>query len=127
VDEAASAEHLFRHIVLAIHDSTLKKWGALGLSRKENLMYKPFEYDTLSALMSDFKRSFAVWNHEVVKVTLALVVSAIRQSAAQSCRTRVCPKASTAESHAHKLALAHHWTMCACTDQSGAASHPQCL
>ena len=59
----------YRHIVLVIYDTVSKLWGCLGLSRKQNLMFKPLQYKSLSQLMTDFKRSFAVWNHQVVKVS----------------------------------------------------------
>lgn len=59
---------VYRHIVLVIYDTDSKAWGCLGLSRKANLMFKPLQYKTLSEIMTDFKHSFAVWNHRVVKV-----------------------------------------------------------
>lgn len=62
----------YRHIVLVIYDTVSKLWGCLGLSRKKNLMFKPLQYKSLSQLMTDFKRSFAVWNHQIVKIRVGL-------------------------------------------------------
>lgn len=56
-----------RHIVLAVrHQHT--KWGALGLSRSDKLMFKELKYATLSELVQDFCREFALLFHTVLKV-----------------------------------------------------------
>jgi hypothetical protein len=57
-----------RHIVLVIHDTTNDVWGALGISRRRNLMFKAFEYTKLSAIIADFKQAYCAWNHNLVKV-----------------------------------------------------------
>lgn len=36
--------HVFRHIVLAVQCTKSNKWGAIGLSRKDTLMYKPLSF-----------------------------------------------------------------------------------
>jgi hypothetical protein len=54
--------------VLLVHDAAANRWGALGISRRANLMYKPLEYASLSSILTDFRRSYAVWNHQLVKV-----------------------------------------------------------
>jgi hypothetical protein len=41
--------------VLAVHHVPTGKWGALGISRRTNLMYKPLGADSLADLMADFK------------------------------------------------------------------------
>lgn len=84
----------FRHIVLVIYDTVSKRWGALGLSRKTNLMFKPLEYESLSQLTTDFKRSFAAWNHQVVKVISCLSSSMLYTSIfrdAQECGVNHVP------------------------------------
>ena len=58
----------FRHIVLAVHDTEHDIWGALGMSRRSNLMYKPMVYPSLSALLTDFRDSYRTWTHYMVKV-----------------------------------------------------------
>lgn len=45
-----------RHIVLAVrHEGN---WGAIGISRRENLMDKKIEFKTLADLLRDFKLSY---------------------------------------------------------------------
>ena len=39
---------VFRHVVLGVHHASL--YGALGLSRRQDLMYKPLEYKVSDAI-----------------------------------------------------------------------------
>jgi tubulinyl-Tyr carboxypeptidase len=59
-----------RHIVLVVYDKRLQKWGALGLSRRANLMYKPLHFKTCSALLADYRLAYASWKHVLVKIRL---------------------------------------------------------
>ena len=45
--------HRYGHIVLAVRYGG--RVGALGLSRRPNLMYKPCEFETLADLVADYK------------------------------------------------------------------------
>lgn len=56
-----------RHIVLAVRHQHAK-WGALGLSRSEKLMFKELKYASLSELVADFCHEFAQLFHSVLKV-----------------------------------------------------------
>jgi len=62
----------YRHIVLAVRDSTANLWGALGLSRREELAFKPLAHPTLSSLVSDYLSGYAQWRHQVLKVRVGL-------------------------------------------------------
>lgn len=56
-----------RHIILAVrHQHT--KWGALGLSRSEKLMFKELKYASLSELIQDICHEFELLFHSVLKV-----------------------------------------------------------
>ncbi|CAM9311096.1 unnamed protein product, partial [Pylaiella littoralis] len=48
---------VYRHIILAVRSE--KVWGALGLSRRDTLMYKELKYELFSELMNDFRNSYA--------------------------------------------------------------------
>ena len=61
---------MFRHIVLAVEHQG--KWGALGISRRDTLMYKELKFSSLSALVLHFKDSYAGCCHELVKVYVGL-------------------------------------------------------
>lgn len=47
-----------RHIVLAVHHPASGQWGALGISRRRDLMDKPLgSHGSLADLMQDYKVS----------------------------------------------------------------------
>ena len=56
----------FRHIVLAIRYQG--KWGAIGLSRKDTLMYKKIKFPSLSALIKDYQLAYEKCWHVLKKV-----------------------------------------------------------
>ncbi|KAL5463236.1 hypothetical protein EMCRGX_G032116 [Ephydatia muelleri] len=62
----------FRHVVLAVHSGS--SYGALGLSRRQELMYKPLEYKSLYDLVREFIECYKKCNHTVVKVCLSAIV-----------------------------------------------------
>ena len=68
------ATQTWRHIVLAIRDRPSGKFGALGLSRRVELAGKPMVYDSLSALLLDYKQSYEQWWHTVLKMRIGLPV-----------------------------------------------------
>jgi hypothetical protein len=43
-------------------------YGALGLSRRSELMYKELGFTSMSALLADYKQSYEAWWHIVQKV-----------------------------------------------------------
>jgi hypothetical protein len=48
--------NVHRHIVLAIKHED--KWAALGISRRSNLMSKPFEFNSLLELIREYETSY---------------------------------------------------------------------
>lgn len=63
----------YRHIVLAVRAEN--KWGALGISRRNTLMHKKLRYSCLFDLVKDFKDSYALNGHKLVKTYLGLPFS----------------------------------------------------
>eukprot|EP00742_Colponemidia_sp_Colp-10_P005909 GILJ01006320.1.p1 GENE.GILJ01006320.1~~GILJ01006320.1.p1 ORF type:complete len:386 (+),score=54.41 GILJ01006320.1:44-1159(+) len=62
----------FQHIVLAVrHQNT---WGAMGLSRKQELMYKPLKFSSLGALMEEFKTCYEKCWHSLQKIKIGLPI-----------------------------------------------------
>jgi tubulinyl-Tyr carboxypeptidase len=59
-----------RHIVLAIRYDG--KWGAIGISRRSNLMNKPIKYSSLAELVDDFKDSYEDCHHKLLTVYVGL-------------------------------------------------------
>ncbi|XP_030069787.1 tubulinyl-Tyr carboxypeptidase 1 [Microcaecilia unicolor] len=65
--------NFFRHIVLGVHCGG--RFGALGISRREDLMYKPAAFRTLSELILEFEAAYQRCWHALKKVKLGQYVS----------------------------------------------------
>ncbi|XP_047397246.1 tubulinyl-Tyr carboxypeptidase 1 isoform X2 [Sciurus carolinensis] len=63
----------FRHIVLGVNFGG--RYGALGMSRREDLMYKPPAFRTLSELVLDYQAAYGRCWHVLKKVKLGQCVS----------------------------------------------------
>lgn len=63
----------FRHIVLGVHCGG--RFGALGISRRGNLMYKPLVFRTLSDLVQEFEGAYRGYWHSLKKVKIGQYVS----------------------------------------------------
>ncbi|CAH8442762.1 unnamed protein product [Schistosoma intercalatum] len=64
---------IFRHVVLGIYSSGL--FGALGLSRRENLMYKPLNFPSLSLLINNYTEAYHGHHHKLLRVKIGLPIS----------------------------------------------------
>ncbi|XP_005089651.1 tubulinyl-Tyr carboxypeptidase 1 [Aplysia californica] len=64
--------HIHRHVVLGISHGGY--YGAIGMSRREDLMYKPMEFKSLAELVFDFERCYMKYWHSVKKVKVGLPV-----------------------------------------------------
>ena len=62
----------FRHIVLAVQIAG--KWGAIGLSRKNTLMDKKIQFDTLADLVEDYRSAYAEIMHVIDKYYFGLPI-----------------------------------------------------
>jgi tubulinyl-Tyr carboxypeptidase len=62
-----------RHIVLAIRYE--KRWGAIGISRRANLMHKDIRFDSLLEMVDHFQRSYEACYHRVSVVYVGLPFS----------------------------------------------------
>ncbi len=56
--------------MLVVHHLPSEKWGALGISRRQELMYKDLVFDSLSDLVLDFKLSYEKWWHKLKKARI---------------------------------------------------------
>lgn len=62
----------YRHVVLGVsHSGT---YGALGMSRRQDLMYKPLRFKNLSDMILDYLQSYKKYWHQVKKVKFGLPV-----------------------------------------------------
>ncbi|TPP62117.1 Vasohibin-2 [Fasciola gigantica] len=65
-------EQPFKHVVLGVYASG--RFGALGLSRRSDLMYKPLEFPTLYSLIQSYSLAYAKNFHQLVRVKIGLVI-----------------------------------------------------
>lgn len=63
----------FHHIVLGVHSGG--RFGALGISRREDLMFKPLELRSLMDLVQDFEAAYRGYWHTLRKVRIGQYVS----------------------------------------------------
>uniref|UniRef100_T1IQU1 Vasohibin n=1 Tax=Strigamia maritima TaxID=126957 RepID=T1IQU1_STRMM len=61
-------ERSYYHVVLGIYYGGV--YGALGLSRRADLMYKPLVYKSLSDMVFDYVYCYKRYEHRVVKLTI---------------------------------------------------------
>ncbi|XP_065919937.1 tubulinyl-Tyr carboxypeptidase 2-like isoform X1 [Dysidea avara] len=64
--------HTHRHVVMGVYCTN--QFGALGLSRKRNLMDKRLQVKSLTELLEDYMQVYNSYNHKVVKVKLSLPI-----------------------------------------------------
>lgn len=65
--------HTYRHIVLAIRYE--KRWGAIGISRRANLMHKDIRFDSLLEMVDHYQRSYEACYHRVLMIYVGLPFS----------------------------------------------------
>lgn len=65
--------NIHRHVVLVVSWNGL--YGALGMSRRDDLMYKPLEFASLSDLVIDYIESYSQYRHKVNKLKIGFPVS----------------------------------------------------
>ena len=65
--------HRYYHVVLGIYYNG--SFGALGLSRREDLMDKPLKFKSLFEMICDYQCAYSNYTHELKKVRLGGVVS----------------------------------------------------
>jgi hypothetical protein len=64
----------YRHIVLAVYHHETKKWGSMGISRRDTLMYKPLVFDSLFELVTDLKTCYQQCFHHMLTVYVGLPI-----------------------------------------------------
>ena len=64
--------NIHRHVVLGLNHGS--QYGAVGMSRRKELMDKPLHFQSLSELILDYKRAYENCHHVLKKVKLSLPV-----------------------------------------------------
>ncbi|XP_076443001.1 tubulinyl-Tyr carboxypeptidase 1-like [Babylonia areolata] len=65
--------NVYRHVVLGVYHGG--RYGAIGMSRRDDLMYKPLTYKSLSDLVFDFEKCYIKYWHDLRKVKVGMPVS----------------------------------------------------
>ncbi|GBG30784.1 Vasohibin-2 [Hondaea fermentalgiana] len=65
-----NGQFVFKHIVMAVGHKG--RWGAIGLSRKETLMHRKIQFDSLAELIKDFCGAYGDLGHSVQHVGVGL-------------------------------------------------------
>ena len=60
--------------MLVVFDRVSSKFGALGISRRESLMFKDLKFETLSDLVRDFIERYSDLGHTVMRISFSLPV-----------------------------------------------------
>ncbi|KAJ1563615.1 Tubulinyl-Tyr carboxypeptidase 1, partial [Cladochytrium tenue] len=76
--KSTAGGEVFRHIVLGLRWNNL--YGALGLSRRSDLMFKALRFVTLDELVAEFKRSYEKNGHQLLKVKLGAPITHDKES-----------------------------------------------
>ena len=66
--------HEYRHVVCCTWDGD-QQFGALGISRRKELAYKPMHYRSLADLVFEFADSYAKYGHQLLRIHLGLPVT----------------------------------------------------
>lgn len=65
--------NIHRHVVLVVSCNGL--YGALGMSRRDDLMHKPLQFTCLSDLVIDYIESYNQYHHRLNKLKIGFPVS----------------------------------------------------
>ncbi|XP_074652520.1 tubulinyl-Tyr carboxypeptidase 2-like isoform X2 [Tubulanus polymorphus] len=67
------AGNFHRHVVLGLYYNGC--YGTIGMSRREELMYKPLKFKSLSEVILSYKQSYKKFWHELKKLKIGLPIS----------------------------------------------------
>ncbi|KAL5967354.1 Tubulinyl-Tyr carboxypeptidase 1, partial [Taenia solium] len=70
--KSIQGKNKYSHIVLGV--CCRGRFGAVGLSRRSNLMFRPLKYNKLSELVDDFLSAYSVHGHEVLKINISSAI-----------------------------------------------------
>jgi hypothetical protein len=65
---------IYRHVILGVKYG--QSYGALGLSRRSDLSYKPLneKYNRLSILIGDFVNAYQTYGHTILRIKIGLPI-----------------------------------------------------
>ena len=64
----------YRHILLAVYAPASKTWGCLGISRRISLMYRDFQYSSLSDMILSLQAAYRECQHHLLTVYVGMPI-----------------------------------------------------
>ncbi|KAJ3140385.1 Tubulinyl-Tyr carboxypeptidase 2 [Physocladia obscura] len=74
LEQQTPDETCTRDLYIWASDKHLDKFGALGLSRRNDLMYKPIEFETIEQLVEEYRLSYIRNMHKLLKVKIGNLI-----------------------------------------------------
>ena len=83
-------KHVHRHIVLLVRCRQSGTFGALGISRRNELACADLEHPSITSVLTRFKEAYETWWHAILKVRLGLPVDHDPLSSTPICWRHCC-------------------------------------
>eukprot|EP00201_Polytomella_parva_P018054 CAMPEP_0175068984 /NCGR_PEP_ID=MMETSP0052_2-20121109/17960_1 /TAXON_ID=51329 ORGANISM="Polytomella parva, Strain SAG 63-3" /NCGR_SAMPLE_ID=MMETSP0052_2 /ASSEMBLY_ACC=CAM_ASM_000194 /LENGTH=460 /DNA_ID=CAMNT_0016336043 /DNA_START=177 /DNA_END=1556 /DNA_ORIENTATION=+ len=109
-------QEVHRHIVLVVRHFPSGKYGALGISRRKELMDKELKFESLRDILTNYRESYDMWGHKLLKVYVGLPLDHdllyngmaiwryLHLNAAKHKWSKCCNQLDLFEDHARRLA-----------------------
>ena len=78
--KTVSKGNVHRHVVLGVYNRASGLFGAIGLSRRADLAYKPLVHPALSQLIDDYVESYANYLHRIKRVKIGMPIARSNRS-----------------------------------------------
>ena len=78
--KTSSKGNIHRHVVLGLYCHDTGLFGALGISRRADLGYKPLKFKSLADLMHDYINSYTNYLHRVRRIKIGLPIPGSNRS-----------------------------------------------
>lgn len=72
--KSISKGNVHRHVVLGVYCHSTGMFGVLGMSRRQDLGYKPLEYKTLTDLLLDYIESYTTYLHRIKRIKIGMPI-----------------------------------------------------
>ena len=78
--KTSSKGNIHRHVVLGVYCHDTGLYGALGISRRADLGYKPLKFKSLADLLQDYITCYSVYLHRVKRIKIGLPIPGSNRS-----------------------------------------------
>ncbi len=78
--KTCSNKKTHRHVILGLYCHKTGRYGAIGMSRRSELSYRPLKFDTLSDLLKDFIQAYSKFLHRVKRIRMGSQIPNVTRS-----------------------------------------------